>query len=141
MESNEQPPLEQWKRCHGNRKDQRFRKRCRARGMKEKKIEKLLMKRKKIHHQRHPNTDNVTEQITAATTNPSTSITDRPKRKRDDRSNPTISKAISSISIAPSSPKKMKKKYQHPTTTTTMTMASSNNNRNDVSEEKKNYYR
>ena len=35
------------KRCHGNRKDQRFRKKCRARGMKPKKIEKLLNKRKK----------------------------------------------------------------------------------------------
>lgn len=137
MKTNEQPQPEQRKRCHGNRKDQRFRRRCRARSMKEKKIKKLLMKRKKIRHQRHSNTDNMTEQTRAATANPSMSITDRPKRKRDDRSNTTISKSISSISITPPAPKKMKKKDQHPTTT----IASSNNNRNDASQEKKTYYR
>ena len=36
------------KKCHGNRRDQRFRKRCRARKMKPSTITKLLQRRKRI---------------------------------------------------------------------------------------------
>ena len=36
------------KRCHGNRSNQRFRRKCRAKGMKPAKIEKLLQHRNQL---------------------------------------------------------------------------------------------
>ena len=39
------PQQELKKKCHGNRRDQRFRRKCRALNMKPKKIEKILKKR------------------------------------------------------------------------------------------------
>ena len=123
---------QQRKKCHGNRKDQRFRKKCRVRGMKSGKIKKLLEKRKKIS--RRPNringhvrsgggaeTDTVapSNALTMETNAPSMAMTttttsNTHKRKRDDLSqsqtttNPMIQKSISSISIAQPALKKTK---------------------------------
>jgi hypothetical protein len=47
---NQQP---EEKKCHGNRKDQHFRKKCRARGMKPKQIEKKLARRKQIQNKKN----------------------------------------------------------------------------------------
>ena len=43
------PPPVQRKKCHGNRRNQRFRRKCRAEKMKAAKIEKLAIKRNQIH--------------------------------------------------------------------------------------------
>ena len=123
---------QQRKKCHGNRKDQRFRRKCRVRGMKSGKIKKLLEKRKKIS--RRPNRMNGhvrnlggVETDTVAPSNASTMETNAQampmtttttsnthKRKRDDLSqsrttaNPMIPKSTSSVSIAQPAPKKTK---------------------------------
>ncbi|CAF2788571.1 unnamed protein product [Rotaria sp. Silwood2] len=120
------------KKCHGNRKDQRFRKKCRARGMKLDQIEKLLQRHKRIQNEimHHDNKTmrNTTDEHVAPTTklkntfnrtnDPSVqknSTTNPNKRKRDISlqylsSNPTIPKSSSSISIVQPSLKKMKNK-------------------------------
>lgn len=46
------------KKCHGNRKDQRFRRKCRAKGMKSRKIERLLHRRKLLHYKMKNPTEN-----------------------------------------------------------------------------------
>ncbi|CAF5024463.1 unnamed protein product, partial [Rotaria socialis] len=87
------------KKCIGNRQDQRFRKKCRRRGMKADSIEKLLQAKKKIHNQRKNKTNNSTSTTshnnTALTTSKNVSIrnkdpsirkkskTNLMKRKRD----------------------------------------------------------
>ena len=38
------------KKCHGNRRDQRFRRKCRASGMKPKTIENLIKKESNKYH-------------------------------------------------------------------------------------------
>ncbi|CAF1293737.1 unnamed protein product [Adineta ricciae] len=48
-DSNQQQEEQRKKKCHGNRKDQRFRKKCRARQMKPETIEKLLKNRKQFN--------------------------------------------------------------------------------------------
>ena len=115
---------QQRKKCHGNRKDQRFRRKCRVRGMKSGKIKKLLEKRKKIS--RRPNRMNGhakntrgAETDTVASSNTLTNGTNARlvvpattaslnshKRKRDDVSQSQT--RINSISMGQPAPKKTK---------------------------------
>ncbi|CAF4454495.1 unnamed protein product, partial [Adineta steineri] len=87
-------------KCHGNRRDQRFRKKCRQRGMKSAIIEQLLNERKQIS-------------ITTITTTDQLNFN---KRKRDVS---VIPKSTSSISIVQPLPKKIKNKQS--TTTASVT--------------------
>ncbi|CAF4038986.1 unnamed protein product [Adineta steineri] len=80
-------------KCHGNRRDQRFRKKCRKRGIKSAIIEELLNERKQI-----PN------RITTITTTDELNFN---KRKRDVS---VIPKSTSSISIVQPLPKKIMNK-------------------------------
>lgn len=48
------------KKCHGNRRDQRFRKKCRKRGMDKEKTKRLLETKKKIHIKKNNQTVNIT---------------------------------------------------------------------------------
>ncbi|CAF3011673.1 unnamed protein product [Rotaria sp. Silwood2] len=141
---------QQRKKRHGNRKDQRFRKKCRARGMKPENIEILLHRHKEIHNKKM-NHDNKTmrnttdENVASTTTTTAKNISNRTNepsvqrnstpninnRKRDVSlqqlsSNPTIPKSTSSLSIVQPSSKKMKKKKK--TTTSSRPMKCSNNN-------------
>jgi hypothetical protein len=73
------------KKCHGNRKDQRFRRKCRVRGMNPREIERLLKKQKQMTTTVNQNNFN--------------------KRKRDIstqdfRSSSVIPKSTSSISMS-----------------------------------------
>ncbi|CAM4846162.1 unnamed protein product [Rotaria magnacalcarata] len=122
------------KKCHGNREDQRFRRKCRAKGMKSRKIEKLLLRRKLIHHKKKNPADNKMkntmkfnnksdhENVSSTEINLMRNLT---KRKRDIslqdiKSNTRISKSTSSISVAQPKLKKMKRRINLniPTTTT-----------------------
>ncbi|CAM4833933.1 unnamed protein product [Rotaria magnacalcarata] len=121
------------KKCHGNRKDQRFRRKCRAKGMNSRKIEKLLRRRKIIHHKKKKNPTHNTmnsnnqpnhENFSSTEINSMRNLT---KRKRDIsvqhiKSNTRISKSTSSISVAQSKLKKMRRRsnLNIPTTTTIM---------------------
>ena len=142
------------RKCHGNRRDQRFRRKCRAREMKSVKIERLLNKRKHAEKKNNRQTDYInevmghtskatTETITASNeesitrSNPSkpttTTSTNFNKRKRDVslqelKSKSIIPKSISSISIGqPLLKKKKKKKTDTTTTITTDNMTITNN--------------
>ena len=124
------------KKCHGNRKDQRFRRKCRAKGMKSRKIEKLLRRRKILHEKKNNPTDNAVAPITTSNNEPnhenvsSTEIDpmrNLTKRKRDIsvqdiKSNTRIPKSTSSISVTQPKLKKMKRRINlnSPTTTTIM---------------------
>ena len=127
-----QPP----KKCHGNRKDQRFRKKCRASGMKPEAIEKLLNQLKQTGKESNRRNEYITKMInenTDATTITSKKALDQPshhlkrtttitttnpnlyKRKRDVslqelKTSSTIPKSTSSISIVEPLSKKMKNK-------------------------------
>ncbi|CAF4961173.1 unnamed protein product, partial [Rotaria socialis] len=124
------------KKCHGNRKDQRFRRKCRAKGMKSRKIEKLLLRRKIIHDKKKNPIDNPMknpinsnnkpdhENVSSTEINSTRNLT---KRKRDIsvqdiKSNTRIPKSTSSISVLQPKLKKMKRriKLNIPTTTTIM---------------------
>ena len=133
METNEasvqKEPSE--RKCHGNRKDQRFRRKCRALGMKSNKIDKLLKKRKQANRQSNQakvhgkNKAQTKTGVTIVNTSsePMVIVTapNPHKRKRNDLSQPTtksiltIPKSTSSISIAQPTLKKTKKKDKHPT--------------------------
>ena len=84
------PTNVQRKKCHGNRRNQRFRRKCRAKGMKPKIIEKLLAKRNQAEDQNHNNTNHSKMQTTESNQHTtdinnslkSTSINPN-KRKRD----------------------------------------------------------
>ncbi|CAF3087475.1 unnamed protein product, partial [Rotaria socialis] len=112
------------KKCHGNLKDQRFRRKCRAKSMKSRKIEKLLFQRKLIHHKKKNPADNAMkntmkfnnkpghENVTSTEINLMRNLT---KRKRDVsvqdiKSNTEISKSTSSISVVQTKLKKMKRR-------------------------------
>ncbi|CAF1297315.1 unnamed protein product [Adineta steineri] len=60
------------KKCHGNQRDQRFRKICRKRGMQQAKIEQLLNKKKQINNNQNNRTNhhitNMTNDTTLTTT-------------------------------------------------------------------------
>jgi hypothetical protein len=124
------------KKCRGNLKDQRFRRKCRAKGMKSRKIEKLLCRRKILHEKKKNPTDNAVVHITTSNNEPNhenissteiNSTMNLTKRKRDIsvqdiKSNTRIPKSTSSISVAQPILKKMKRRINlHiPTTTTIM---------------------
>ena len=108
------------KKCRGNRKDQRFRRKCRAEGIKSRKIEKILHRRKIIHHKRkNPNENPMNtnnqqdrENVSSIEVNSMCNLT---KRKRDIsvqdiKSTTRIPKSTSSISVPQPKLKKMKKR-------------------------------
>ncbi len=127
---DQKPKQNRGKKCHGNRQNQRFRKRCRAWGMKPKTITKLLEKRNQAkitttttttnnHHQTNNNMNTEpTKSSTAAVQFrvPSKQITTNfTKRKRDIslqelKTNQGMTKSTSSCSIIQPLPKKMKNK-------------------------------
>jgi DNA-binding transcriptional MerR regulator len=132
-QSNRPPPpipnerqQQQEKKSRGNRRDQRFRRQCRARGMKPAKIEKLLQNRNQMDHNNHQITTgnrqnmtinqgqtNVLNQLSATQRNnplnPITTTTatmNQNKRKRDVslqelQTNSTIPKSTRNISTIP----------------------------------------
>lgn len=138
------------KKCHGNRRDQRFRRKCRARGMKSTKIEKLLDQKKRTNiknNRKQGYIRHVTNEHHKATTTVANNISVPPrsdpykqittmntnlnKRKRDAslqelKSSLTIPKSTSSISIVQPLSKKMN--CQRTTTTTTMIPVIQENN-------------
>ncbi|CAF4078673.1 unnamed protein product, partial [Rotaria sordida] len=117
-----QQPQPQQKKCHGNRRNQRFRRKCRAHKMKPSKMEKLIKKRNLIHKKNQKNNSirratNSNIELTIRKNNqsqPITTTTDLNKRKRDislqelSKTNTTISETTSSVSIVQPSSKKMK---------------------------------
>ncbi|CAF4148154.1 unnamed protein product, partial [Rotaria sordida] len=126
----------QRKKCHGNRRDQRFRKKCRAKGMKPKIIEKLLMKRKQAENQNHNNTKYTNMQKiqsnkqTTDINNSSKPTTINPnKRKRDVslqelKLNSTLAQSTNQLSTSQPLSKKIKEKNK---TTANSSMQNDNN--------------
>ncbi|CAF5216731.1 unnamed protein product, partial [Rotaria magnacalcarata] len=123
------------KKCHGNRKDQRFRRKCRAKGMESRKIEKLLQRRKIIHHKKKNPTENTIKNAMNSNNQPHpqenvssteiNSMKNLTKHKRDIsvqdiKSNTRIPKSTGSISVAQPKLKKLKRRtnLNIPTTTT-----------------------
>ena len=96
------------KKCRGNRRDQRFRRKCRAQHMEPAKIEKLLKKRHRIQKK------NQQKILIKHTTNTNTTITNLNKRKRDvslqqlSTANGTITQSQNQQSTEQSSLKKIK---------------------------------
>ena len=92
-------------RSHGNRKDQRFRRQCRARGMKSDGIKKMLKKRKQTNLRRQQQEEETPSNM-ETNTEPNVS-----KRKREDPvQRETIPTSTSSVSLVQPTWKKMKKK-------------------------------
>ncbi|CAF2065837.1 unnamed protein product [Rotaria magnacalcarata] len=122
------------KKRHGNRKDQRFRRKCRAKGMKARKIEKLLRRRKLLREKKKNPTVSAVAHITTSNNEPShknvssTEINSRrnlTKRKRDIsvqdiKSTTRIPKSISSISVAQPKLRRMKRRINLNIATTTI---------------------
>ncbi|CAF1513519.1 unnamed protein product, partial [Rotaria magnacalcarata] len=122
--SNQEPPKR--KKCHGNRRNQRFRRKCRAEKMKPAKIEKLIKKRNRSYEKNKiPKTNIESTKLKSDLAPVGKNYQSQPivktatcfnKRKRDISSqqlsstimNQTIPKTTSSISIVESSSKKMK---------------------------------
>lgn len=107
-----------FKRCHGNRKVQRFRKKCRAKGMKPGTIAKQVQKRFRTIGR--PN-----EQVSANNNQLSTNIsTTTVSNKRKSITVNQISRSMSTFSIVSSPPKKkvVKKKSITVETTTSASM-------------------
>ncbi|CAF2172172.1 unnamed protein product, partial [Rotaria magnacalcarata] len=116
---NQQAPR---KKCHGNRRDQPFRRKCRAEKMKPAKIKKLIKKRNRFQKNNEKPTTNIESsksknELRSSRQNYQEPIITRnlSKRKRDISSQQlsstidlAIPKTTSSISIAQSSSKKMK---------------------------------
>ncbi|CAF3780799.1 unnamed protein product, partial [Rotaria sp. Silwood1] len=71
------------KKCHGNRRDQRFRKKCRARGMGPEKIEKLLQLRKKFHNKEKNQTNTTIRTTTMNEQVVSTTLKNKFTKKKD----------------------------------------------------------
>ncbi|CAF1348914.1 unnamed protein product [Adineta steineri] len=127
QEQQEEQQQQQKKKCHGNRKDRRFRKKCRARRIKPAIIEKLLKKRKQVDKKKNDNITNITND--GNSTKPIMSNTvaieksdcsnlipmaNLNKRKRDIsiqelKPNSVLPKSTGSISIVQRSSKKMMK--------------------------------
>lgn len=118
--SNQRP---EGSKCHGNRKDQRFGKKCRARGLKAARIEKLLDRRKQIRNKKNPtkntlrNTNHLTAKgpVSSDASHLTMMMPNLNKRKRDlfvaqSNINPTkIGKSTSSMALTQPSLKKKKK--------------------------------
>ena len=122
------------RKCRGNRRDQRFRRKCRAQRMKPGKIEQLIQQRKRSNTSEHPTHDdrrntttdhrqvNVPVNMLDQQKNPSnqmrttTEMDNHQKRKRDQSSQQqsitasAMPKSTSSISLRQPDLKKMKKK-------------------------------
>lgn len=119
----------QQKKCRGNRRDQRFRRKCRAQHMQPEKIEKLIKKRYRIQ-KKHPieHTTNMNTESTGANLN---------KRKRDislqhlSTATETMTRSQSPLSVQQSTLKRMKKASN--------TMSDSMVNRNDIGHSNINY--
>ena len=137
--SNEQQQQHE-KKCRGNRRDQRFRRKSRAQGMRPGKIEKLI----KIRNQSHPTTTstrnttmdhpqpNVSHNVSGQQNNPSRQMpttmgaaatTNSPNKRKRDATLPgesittsSVPKSASSISLRQPSSKKMKKKKRQVST-------------------------
>ncbi|CAF3352512.1 unnamed protein product [Rotaria socialis] len=117
--SNQEPPKR--KKCHGNRRNQRFRRKCRAEKMKPAKIEKLIKKRNRSYEKNKiPKTNIESTKLKSDLAPVGKNYQSQPivktatcfnKRKRDISSqqlsstimNQTIPKTTSSISIVESS--------------------------------------
>ncbi|CAF3028976.1 unnamed protein product, partial [Rotaria sp. Silwood2] len=122
-------PLQK-KKCHGNRKDQRFRKKCRVRGINPEKIEQKLARRKQIKQKKNSAKRNVKETNKSAVTVPnSANIRNQPttttmttrrginKRKRDTslqelNTNQALTKSSPSITTTKPLAKKTKKHHR-----------------------------
>jgi hypothetical protein len=112
--SNQQ--TKQWKRCHGKRRDQRFRRKCRDQKMQPTKIEKLIKKRNRIHkkHQKnisgthHTANANTTQQHNHTQPFITTTTNNNNKRKGDVSQQEHLSKTTDSTSISQPLSKKMK---------------------------------
>ena len=102
------------KRCHGNKKLQRFRKKCRAKGMKPITIAKQVKKRFNVIE------DPIIQTTTSSNQLRNWSTTVSNKRKRDSTKNRVV-RSTSEISIAESPPKKRAKRKSNLSTTTTTT--------------------
>jgi hypothetical protein len=118
--SNQEPPPPR-KKCHGNRRNQRFRRKCRNEKMKPAKIKKLIEKRNHIYNKYKKPMTNIESTKSKSDLIPSgQNYLPQPipktaaclnKRKRDislQQISSTIPKTTSSISIVQSSTKKMK---------------------------------
>jgi hypothetical protein len=109
------------KKCHGNRKDQRFRKKCRKRGMKSARIEQLLNEQKQMNMNQQNSRRAEYFKDLMYDTYSTTEITMKQnlnKRKRDISlqdiaSTSAISKSISTSSIQ--QPSRKKSSYQRST--------------------------
>jgi hypothetical protein len=136
LTTNRQEQQQARNKCHGNRKDQRFRRKCRARGIKPGIIKKLLNQRKnnkKKNKQKVNHSDNRIINQMATTTTFSNNVSrvqvtaqsqhtatttgiDTNKRKRNYLSqqlqniHQTIPKSTSLVSFEPPLSKKMKEK-------------------------------
>jgi DNA-binding transcriptional MerR regulator len=107
------------KKCHGNRKDQCFRKKCRARGMNPRQIERLLKKQKQMknNNDQRPTTTTALVQQQMTTTHQNLNKRKRDISVQDIKSHSTIPKSASSISMSRQTvTKKMKKKNNNPIT-------------------------
>ena len=81
------------KKCHGNRRDQRFRKKCRTRQMKPETIEKLLRRRKQIQ-----NTETYSNKDNQANTTDPILMTNVMKRKRTSSTKETnINRSLTNV--------------------------------------------
>lgn len=114
-DGNTQQQQSRTKKCHGNRSNQRFRRKCRARGMKAGKIEKFLQHRKENANTTDRLTTNNFNRQSVAVLATTVASGFNHKRKRDisvqdfkSQSTSAISKSISSISILQPSLKKAK---------------------------------
>jgi len=128
-----QQSQQQRKKCHGNRRDQRFRRKCRDQKMQPAKIEKLINKRNRINKKNQRNNHHGTNRINN-NMQQQTTITNFNKRKRDlslqqlskeaTTANQTIAKSLSQLSIEPQSSlaSPSSKKMKNITTTTTQTI-------------------
>ena len=105
------------RKCHGNRKNQRFRKRCRARGMKPATIAKLLERRNRLNMMTGPQQTN--NHTTITTTTPFGTLSSQQRSSSiETTSNSQKRKRIMSIQdlranqATTTSTKKMKKKTE-----------------------------
>lgn len=106
------------RKCHGNRKNQRFRKRCRARGMKPATIAKLLERRNRLNMMTGFHQTNNNMMITTTTTPFGTLSSQQRSSSIETTSNSHKRKRIMSVQdlrvnqATTTSTKKMKKKTE-----------------------------
>ncbi|CAF1411371.1 unnamed protein product [Rotaria sordida] len=129
------PTNVQRKKCHGNRRDQRFRRKCRVKGMKPKIIEKLLMKRKQVENQNHNNTKHTNMQKiqsnkqTTDINNSSKPTTINPNKRKRDVSSQDL-KLNSTLVRSTNTSQPLSKKIKEKNKTTTNSSMQNDNNTN-----------